>query len=113
MSLSVSPFCLAVSAEGEKNSRAAKLSKAEITVKRLGKGINVDVSPLEGGPPIKVLHDPAQYDTVKAAGFQSVRIYVVAMRGPAVYKTRIDDALDRGLAVVISFWGNGQWISNP
>jgi len=113
MSLSVSPFCLAVSAEGEKNSRAAKLSKAEITVKRLGKGINVDVSPLEGGPPIKVLHDPAQYDTVKAAGFQSVRIYVVAMRGPAFYKTRIDDALDRGLAVVISFWGNGQWISNP
>jgi len=62
---------------------------------------------------MKVLHDPAQYDTVKAAGFQSVRIYVVAMRGPAVYKTRIDDALDRGLAVVISFWGNGQWISNP
>ena len=113
MSLAVSPLCRAVSAEGEKKSRAAKLSKAEITVKRLGKGIVVDVSPLEGGPPVKVLHDPAQYDTVKAAGFQSVRIYVVAMRGPAVYKTRIDDALDRGLAVVISFWGNGGWVSKP
>jgi hypothetical protein len=105
MLLSPRLFCPAESAEGEKNSRAAKLSQAEITVKRLGKGIVVDVSPLEGGPPVKVLHDPAQYDTVKAAGFQSVRIYVVAMRGPAVYKTRIDDALDRGLAVVISFFG--------
>ena len=49
----------------------------------------------------------------KAAGFQSVRIYVVAQEGPAVYKTRIDDALDRGLAVVISMWGNGQWASKP
>jgi len=113
MSLSVSPFCLAVSAEVEKNGRAAKLSQAEITVNRLGKGIVVDVCPPEGGPPVKVLHDPAQYDTVKAAGFQSVRIYVVAMRGPAVYKTRIDDALDRGLGVVISLWGNGRWASKP
>jgi len=113
MFLSLRPFCPAVSAEGAKKSSTAKLSQAEIMVKRIGKGIVVDVSPLEGGPPMKVLHDPAQYDTVKAAGFQSVRIYVVAMRGPAVYKTRIDDALDRGLAVVISFWGNGQWISNP
>jgi len=113
MSVSLSPFCLAVSAEEEKNSSTAKLSEAEITVKRLGKGIVVDVSSLEGGSPRKVLHDPAQYDTVKAAGFQSVRIYVVAMRGPAIYKTRIDDALDRGLAVVISLWGSGGWASKP
>lgn len=82
-------------------------------VKRIGRGINVDASPLEGGPPMKVLHDPAQYDAVRAAGFQSIRIYVVAMREPAVYKTRIDDALDRGLAVVISMWGKGQWASKP
>ncbi len=113
MSLSVSPFCLAVSAEGEKKSRAAKLSKAEITVERIGKGIVVDVSPLEGGPPRKVLYDPAQYDAVKAAGFQSVRFYVVAGRDPAIYKTRIEDALDRGIAVVISLWGSGGWASKP
>jgi hypothetical protein len=113
MSLSLSPFCLAVSAGGENNSSMAKLSKAEIMVKRIGKGIVVDVSPLEGGSPIKVLHDPAQYDTAKAAGFQSVRFYVVAGRDPAIYKTRIDDALDRGLAVVISLWGSGQWVSKP
>jgi len=113
MSLSVSPFCLAVSAEGEKKSRAAKLSKAEITVERIGKGIVVDVSPLEGGPPRKVLYDPAQYDAIKAAGFQSVRFYVVAGRDPAIYKTRIEDALDRGIAVVISLWGSGGWASKP
>ena len=49
-----------------------KLSKGEIMFERIGKGINVDVSPLEGGPPEKVLYDPAQYDAVKAAGFQSI-----------------------------------------
>jgi hypothetical protein len=113
MSLSVSSFSLAASAEREKNTPTARLSKAEIMVKRIGKGINVDASPHREGPPMKVLHDPAQYDAVKAAGFQNVRIYVGAMRDPAVYKARIDDALDRGLAVVISMWGNGQWISRP
>jgi len=113
MSLSLSSFCPAASAEDEEENTAGKLTRAEITVNRFGKGIVVDVSPHQEGPPMKVLHDPAQYDAVKAAGFQSVRIYVVAMRDPAVYKPRIDDALDRGLAVVISMWGNGQWISRP
>jgi len=113
MSLSVSPCCLAVSAAGEKNSSTAKLSKAEIMVKRIGKGINVDVSQLEAGSPIKVLCDPAQYDAVKAAGFQSVRFFISAGKDPAIYKTRIEDALDRGLAVVICLWGNGQWASKP
>jgi len=112
MSLLLSPFCLTAGAEGEKAS-TTKLSRAEIMLQRIGKGIVVDVSPSEGGPPMKVLHDPAQYDAVKAAGFQSIRIYVVAMREPAVYKNRIDDALDRGLAVVISMWGKGQWASKP
>ena len=113
VSLSLRPFCVAASADEERRTSTATLSRAETMVKRIGKGIVVDVSPLEGGSPIKVLHDPAQYDTVKAAGFQSVRIYVVAMRDPAIYKTRIDDALDRGLAVVISLWGSGQWVSKP
>ena len=44
MSLLLSPFCLTVSAEGEKKSRAAKLTKAETMVKRIGKGIVVDVT---------------------------------------------------------------------
>ena len=82
-------------------------------VKRIGKGINVDVSQREGGPPIKVLYDPAQYDAVKAAGFQSVRFFVVAGEDPATYKTRIKDALERGLAVVTCLWGSDQWASKP
>ena len=90
-----------------------KLSKGEIMFEQIGKGINVDVSQLEGGPPEKVLYDPAQYDAVKAAGFQSIRFFVVAREDPAIYKTRIQDALDRDLAVVICLWGSGQWVSKP
>jgi hypothetical protein len=82
-------------------------------VQRIGKGIVVDVLEPEGGPPMKVLYEPAQYDAVKAAGFQSVRFYVVAGRDPAIYKSRMEDALDRGLAVVISLWGSGGWVSKP
>ena len=78
MTISLRPFCPAANAEGEKSS-TAKLSRAEIMVKRIGKGINVDVSQLEEGSPWKVLYDPAQYDAVKAAGFQSVRFFVVAV----------------------------------
>jgi len=82
-------------------------------IKRIGKGINVDVSQLDGGSPIKVLYDPAQYDAVKAAGFRSVRFFVGAGRDPAIYKSRIQDALDWDLAVVICLWGSGQWASKP
>ena len=64
MSLSLSSFCLTASAEEEKSSSAVKLIRAEIMVKRIGKGINVDVSTPEGGSPIKVLYDPVQYDAV-------------------------------------------------
>ena len=90
-----------------------KLGKGEIMFEQIGKGINVDVSQLEGGPPEKVLYDPAQYDAVKAAGFQSIRFFVVAGEDPAIYKDRIQDALDRDLAVVICLWGSGQWASKP
>ena len=90
-----------------------KLSKEEIMFERIGKGINVDVSHLGGGPPEKMLYDPAQYDAVKAAGFQSIRFFVVAGEDPAIYKTRIQDAFDRDLAVVICLWGSGQWASKP
>ena len=104
---------IASRAEWQKTILTAKLSTAESMVKRIGKGINVDVSQREGGPPIKVLYDPAQYDAVKAAGFQSVRFFVVAGEDPATYKTRIKDALERGLAVVICLWGSDQWASKP
>jgi len=80
---------------------------------RIGKGINVDVACLAGGPPEKMVYDPAQYDAVKAAGFQSIRFFVGAGADPAIYKTRIQDALDRDLAVVICLWGSGQWASKP
>jgi len=113
MAISLSPFCLNASAEEETQRRAAKLSGAEIMLKRLARGINLDVSQLEAGSPRKVMYDPAQYAAIKAAGFRSVRFFVVTGKDPAVYKTRIDDALERGLAVVICLWGNGRWASKP
>lgn len=111
--LSLSLFCLTASAEGQENGPAPQLSRAEIMVQRIGKGIVVDAAEPEGGSPIKVLHDPAQYDAVKAAGFQSVRFYIVAGRDPATYQARIQDALDRGLVVLISLWGSGSWATQP
>ena|GEM_PF-1632340 len=108
MPLWLSVFCPTALAVEENKSPAA-----ERLIKRLGKGINVDVSQPEGGPPIKVLYDPTQYDAVKAAGFQSIRFFVVAGENPASYKSRIKDALDRGLAVVICLWGSNKWVSKP
>jgi hypothetical protein len=113
MFLSLRPFRPAVSAEEGTKSSTVKLSRAEIMVKRIGKGITVEASQPAGGPPNKVLYEPALYDAVKAAGFRSVRFFVAAGRNPAIYKRRIDDALDRGLAVVICLWGKGRWASKP
>jgi len=111
--LVLSLFRAGVTAQAADKSRPMHLSKAGIMARRLTKGIVVDVAPREGGSPAKVLYDPAQYDAVKAAGFRSVRLYVVGERDPANYQRMIRDALDRELAVVISFWGKGQWASKP
>jgi len=105
--------CVDVGTAAPSKRPTAELSKAELMVKRIGRGINIDVSSREGGSPSKVLYDPAQYDAVKAAGFQSIRFFVSAGRDPAIYKSRVDDALDRGLPVVICLWGSSQWASNP
>ena len=113
-----------------------KFNKAELMVKQIGKGIKMDTAEFEGGSPekvlydpdhirdttdlhqfhiispLKMLHDPAQYDAVKAAGFQSVRFFVGG-DDPSIYEPKIQDALDRNLAVVICLWGHGRWVSNP
>ena len=82
-------------------------------VQRLTRGINVDVSLPEAGSPDKVLYEPVQYDAVKAAGFQSVRFFLSAADDPAIYAARINDALDRGLIVVVCLWGRNHWASKP
>lgn len=89
------------------------LTKAEIMAKRISRGINVDVSQPEGGPAVKVVYDPAHYDAVKAAGFQSVRFFISVGRNPAIYRKRIQDALDRDLAVVVCLWGSPGWAQQP
>jgi endoglucanase len=110
-------LCLPVLLGGEvlsqEHASNADSTRAEIMAQKLHKGIVLDVTPASEGMPIKVLYEAAQLDAIMDAGFCSIRIYVVATRNPSEYKSIIDDALERGLAVVISLWGDSQWISKP
>ena len=65
----------------------------------IGKGINLDFTTTEVN---KVGYDPGFYEAFQLAGFESVRIFVKHGHGPEEYKQAIDDALDRGLTVVIT-----------
>jgi len=65
----------------------------------IGPGINLDFSTTEVN---KVGYDPGFYEAFQLAGFESVRFFVKHGHGPPEYKQAIDDALDRGLTVVIT-----------
>lgn len=65
----------------------------------IGKGINLDFTTTEVN---KVGYDPGFYEAFQSAGFESVRIFVKHGNGPETYKQAIDDALERGLTVVIT-----------
>ena len=73
---------------------------------KLKKGINQDVSMPGGGPWIKVQHERAHMQTIKEAGFESVRIFMPYNSNIQEYEDRIQDALDYDLAVVICLWGH-------
>ena len=67
----------------------------------IGQGVNLDFTTTEVN---KVGYDPGFYEAFGAAGFDSVRFFVKHGQGPRVYKRTIDDALDRGLTVVITIF---------
>jgi hypothetical protein len=85
---------------------------AEALAKLMDKGINYDVIPdhpyVQGQ---KWRHDPAFMDDIVAQGFQSVRIFFTANSWvtPDIYQPMVDDALERGLAVVLCMWGQAGW----
>ncbi len=89
------------------------LSRADSLAMQFKKGINLDVSPAMEGNPVKWIYEEAQLDAIKDAGFTSIRIFVVAMQDPSIYKTLINDALERDLAVLICLWGDTRWVSDP
>jgi Cellulase (glycosyl hydrolase family 5) len=80
---------------------------------RIGNGINLDVAHPTGFPKVKIGYDAAQLDAIKAAGFKSIRFFITTADDSETYKPRIDDALHRGLTVVICLWGDGQWAEEP
>ena len=67
----------------------------------IGQGVNLDFTTTEVN---KVGYDPGFYEAFGAAGFDSGRFFVKHGQGPRVYKRTIDDALDRGLTVVITIF---------
>lgn len=64
----------------------------------IGPGINLDFSPTEVN---KVGYDQNYYEAFQSAGFESVRLFVRHGNGPEYYKDAVDDALTRGLTVVL------------
>jgi len=67
----------------------------------IGKGINLDFTTTEVN---KVGYDPGFYEAFQSAGFESVRIFVKHGQNPLEYKVAIDDAIERGLSVVITMF---------
>lgn len=68
----------------------------------MGPGINLDFSTTEVN---KAGYDPGFLEAFQAAGFNTVRYFVRHSFGPETYKRAIDDALERGLTVVITQFG--------
>jgi len=61
-------------------------------------GVNLDFSTTEVD---KVGYDPGFLEAFDKAGFKSVRYFVKECQNPIIYKQAIDDALQRGLTVVL------------
>ena len=61
-------------------------------------GVNLDFTTTEVN---KVGYDPGFLEAFDEAGFKSVRYFVKHGQDPIVYKQAVDDALERGLTVVL------------
>jgi len=82
---------------------AASSQPSRTLFQRINNGINTDFTPTQTLPD-KVLYDPAYFDAVKSAGFESVRFFINYTTTPAIYAHIIGDAIDRGLVVVLCMW---------
>lgn len=77
---------------------------------KLKKGVNQDASMTFVGSFPKVIHERAHMQAISEAGFESVRIFLPYSAGGYIeFESRIQDALDYNLAVVVCMWGKGTW----
>ena len=79
---------------------------------KLKKGINQDTSLPYSGTFSKIQHEPEHMEAIKEAGFESVRIFLPYTADFTKFESRIQDALDNNLAVVVCMWGSASWANN-
>lgn len=80
-----------------------------VVVEKLKKGVNQDASLAYSGTFQKVQHERAHMEAIKEAGFESVRIFLPYNADYTKFESRIQDALDYDLAVVVCMWGANTW----
>lgn len=75
---------------------------------KLKKGINQDAGmPMLSGN--RVQYERAHMQAISEAGFESVRFFISYDSDFNEYETRIQDALDYDLVVVVGIWGANEW----
>jgi len=89
-------------------SQFALLAQVNPVFEKLKKGVNQDVSMAYSGVYPKVQYERAHMEAIKEAGFESVRIYLPFTADYTEFETRIQDALDYNLAIVVCMWGKWQ-----
>jgi len=82
---------------------AAPSRPSRTLFQRISNGINTDFAPTQAVPN-KVLYDPAYFDAVRSAGFESVRFFINYTATPGIYAQIVKDAIDKGLVVVLCMW---------
>ena len=79
---------------------------------KLKKGVNQDSGLPFSGTFQKLQHERAHMEAIANAGFESVRIFLPYNADYTKFETRIQDALDYDLAVVVCMWGSKTWAGN-
>jgi len=103
--LVVAPLLLPGVCQGQPAVKPAQPRGPAWVIERLKNGINTDFTFTNF--PDKVLYEPAYFDAVVAAGFQSVRIFAgYDVENPGIHAQAIKDAIDRDLVIVFLYFGN-------
>lgn len=76
---------------------------------KLKKGANHDVSTPWYGPAIRGQYHAGHLRAIKEAGFESVRFFIPMGVDYTTVTSRVQEALEQDLAVVVCIWGSNSW----
>lgn len=79
---------------------------------KLKKGVNQDANMPSSRVWIRIQHHPGHMEAIKAAGFESVRMFMPVGGNINEFQSRIQDALNNNLVVVVCMWGSNNWIND-